>query len=197
MIGGYENAIENMKADDIEAFWCLVKPYRKGMQITAYCMLDSSNEAEEVVSATLSKAFETLLQPRDGMSLKAWIQTITIDECRLRVREGQEEIEPHEGTVKNDGLCLPCDPVAWNSVECVALESKEVWKSVYSALKSVIPCKREVFILRDIQHFSLAETAKILRIGEDQVLQRLHGARLEMRERLDPLFRREAPSTCL
>jgi hypothetical protein len=45
-----------------------------------------------------------------------------------------------------------------------------------------------VFVLRDIEHLDVAETAQVLRIGESAVKTRLHRARLMMRESLTPMF---------
>jgi RNA polymerase sigma-70 factor, ECF subfamily len=40
--------------------------------------------------------------------------------------------------------------------------------------------------LRDVQHFSVAETAEALGISEENVRTRLHRARLRMRDALAP-----------
>jgi RNA polymerase sigma-70 factor (ECF subfamily) len=48
------------------------------------------------------------------------------------------------------------------------------------------PKHREVFVLRDVQHFSVAETAELLGIRESAVKTRLMRARLQMRDALAP-----------
>ena len=48
------------------------------------------------------------------------------------------------------------------------------------------PKHREVFVLRDVQHFSIAETAQMLGISKSAVKTRLLRARLQMRDALAP-----------
>lgn len=47
---------------------------------------------------------------------------------------------------------------------------------------------REVFVLRDVQHFDVTETAQALGFSESAVTTRLHRGRLVMRESLPPMF---------
>jgi RNA polymerase sigma-70 factor, ECF subfamily len=53
-------------------------------------------------------------------------------------------------------------------------------------MAGLAPRYREVLILRDVQHVSIAETAEILSITEASVKTRLLRARLQMREALAP-----------
>ncbi len=58
-----------------------------------------------------------------------------------------------------------------------------------AALECLEDGYREVFVLRDVQHLSAAETGTILGISEGAVNTRLHRARMQMREHLTPFFR--------
>ena len=61
-------------------------------------------------------------------------------------------------------------------------------EAIAKALAELPDIYREVFVLRDMQHLDVAETAEALGIGESAVKTRLHRARLMMRESLTPLF---------
>jgi len=54
------------------------------------------------------------------------------------------------------------------------------------ALSSLSPKYREVFVMRDVQKLSIAETAAMLGITEASVKTRLLRARLQMRDALAP-----------
>ena len=57
-----------------------------------------------------------------------------------------------------------------------------------SAIAELPPGHKAVFLLRDVEGFSVRETAKALRISEANVKVRLLRARLDLRERLTHVF---------
>jgi RNA polymerase sigma-70 factor (ECF subfamily) len=65
-----------------------------------------------------------------------------------------------------------------------------VRQAIWKALGELPEMYREVFVLRDVQHLDVNETAQVLGIGESAVKTRLHRARLIMRESLTPMFAR-------
>jgi RNA polymerase sigma-70 factor (ECF subfamily) len=55
-----------------------------------------------------------------------------------------------------------------------------------NAITSLNPSFREVFVMRDIQNLSIAETAEVLQISHALVKTRLLRARLKIRDALAP-----------
>jgi RNA polymerase sigma factor (sigma-70 family) len=82
----------------------------------------------------------------------------------------------------------PKDFADWNEIPVEALELKELREALSKALASLEPKYRQVIVLRDIQHFSVAEIAEVLGIRKENVRARLHRARLRMRDALAPGF---------
>ena len=68
------------------------------------------------------------------------------------------------------------------------IERTEIRTAVLKALDSLPEKYREVFILRDMQHLTVAETASILGLTVPAVKTQVHRARLQMREQLAPVF---------
>jgi RNA polymerase sigma-70 factor (ECF subfamily) len=56
------------------------------------------------------------------------------------------------------------------------------------------PILRAVFVLRDIEGLSIAETAEVLSLSHTAVKARLWRGRLQLRERLNRYFRKEMDS---
>jgi len=79
--------------------------------------------------------------------------------------------------------------VSWRNVPSADLEGRELRNGLSAALNCLEDGYREVFVLRDIQKISAADTGRILGMSEGAVHTRLHRARLQMREHLTPLFR--------
>ena len=78
----------------------------------------------------------------------------------------------------------------WREVPSEVFDKKEIRIAVQRAMDSLPEKYREVFVLRDIQHLSVAETAKILGLSTSAVKTKLHRARLQIREQLAPVFQR-------
>jgi RNA polymerase sigma-70 factor (ECF subfamily) len=76
----------------------------------------------------------------------------------------------------------------WRDLPGNIVEQKEVQQAVAKAVGELPEIYREVFVLRDMQHLDVAETAEILGLGESAVKTRLHRARLMLWEALTPMF---------
>jgi RNA polymerase sigma-70 factor (ECF subfamily) len=87
-----------------------------------------------------------------------------------------------------EGDHVPIDLADWREIPSEALHRKELRKALRSAISSLKPIYRDVLVLRDIEQFSVAETARSLNISEGSVKTRLLRARLQVRDALAPGF---------
>lgn len=104
----------------------------------------------------------------------------------MRIRKKHANIiEPidHED---EEGNYKPRDFADWREIPSESLERKEVREMLAEALASLGEKYREVFVLRDMQHLSIEETARALRISIASVKTRLLRARLMLRDLLAP-----------
>jgi RNA polymerase sigma factor (sigma-70 family) len=132
-------------------------------------------------------------QLREGESFKAWLLQIAGNEARMRLRKDRKHLY---SSVEEDIKEKPFQPrqfVNWRDIPSQELERNELRKVLTAALECLEDGYREVFILRDVQHLSSAEAARILGITEGAVNTRLHRARMQMREHLTPFFRAPRP----
>ena len=83
---------------------------------------------------------------------------------------------------------MPHQFADWRDVPLEVFEKKEIRGAVQKALDGLPQKYREIFILRDVQHLSVAETAKVLSLSTPAVKTQLHRARLQMREQMTPVF---------
>jgi RNA polymerase sigma-70 factor (ECF subfamily) len=74
----------------------------------------------------------------------------------------------------------------WREIPSEALEQRELREALNQALKSLPEKYRTVLVLRDVQQMSIAETAKVLGISEENVKTRTSRARLQMRDLMAP-----------
>lgn len=182
--------ISRCKAGNKEPFQALISPYLQSIGLVAYSILQNREDAQEVVQETVLKALVHLVDLRDDESFKAWLLQIAANEARMRLRKYRPHLfESVEDEIK-DREFQPRQFVEWRNIPSNELEQKELRTALMNALNDLAQGYREVFILRDVDHLSSAETGKILGMSEAAVDTRLHRARLQMRERLTPLFKR-------
>jgi len=68
---------------------------------------------------------------------------------------------------------------------------QELREILDKAIQSLAPIYRSVFVLRDVEDFSIEETAKALDLSIPAVKSRLLRARLQLRDKLTGFFKRK------
>jgi len=182
--------IERILSGERELFMELVRPYQKLVYSMAITVLKSEQEAEDVSQEALFKAFKNLSQFRGECKFSTWIIQITLNEARHLIRKQQRSRTDSIdcGMETEEGDYIPIDLADWREIPSEALERKELRTALQRAISDLKPIYRDVLVLRDIEHLSVAETAQMLSISEASVKTRLLRARLQMRDALAPGF---------
>ena len=81
----------------------------------------------------------------------------------------------------------------WREVPSEALERQEIRQMLQDAIANLSPLYREVLLLRDVEEFSIEETATALAITPGTVKVRLHRARMMMQKELAPKLKNASP----
>ncbi len=180
--------IRQVQNGDSNAFFELVRPYERAVFLAALSLMKNDADAEDVAQEAILKAFKNLARFRQEAKFSTWLIQIAINEAKMRLRKDRrhlyESIE--EGKVGDDGDYIPRDFADWREIPSEAWEQKELRMALTKALDSLPEKYRTVLILRDVQHLSINETAKILGLSEANVKTRLSRARLQMRDALAP-----------
>ena len=171
-----------------EAFYELVRPFERAIYFAAMGVLNNPADAEEVAQETVLKAFNALPNFRFEAKFSTWIIQIAINESRMKLRKDRRHLYESIEAERDDeeGDYRPRDLADWREIPSEELQRKELREALKRAIAALAPKYREVLILRDVQHVTIAETAKILGITEASVKTRLLRARLQMRDALAP-----------
>jgi RNA polymerase sigma-70 factor (ECF subfamily) len=184
--------IRRFLAGERELFHELIRPYERGAFILAYSVLRNREDAEEAVQRAMLNIFSRLSQLDDVARFKQWAMRVVENEAKMvRRRRRQNLYEPIENSSADTSEDKPFRPrqfADWRDLPSDIVEKKEVREAIWKALGELSDIYREVFVLRDVQHLDVAETAQALGISESAVKIRLHRARLMMRESLSPIF---------
>ncbi len=180
--------IRKICAGETEHFYALIEPYQHAVYAVAYSIVNNSADAEDVAQEAFLKAMKGLPKFRAEAKFSTWLIQIALNEARSRVRRGRAHLHDSLDArpASTDEDFFPKDLADWREIPIEALARTELRGKIKETLASLKPIYREVLVLRDMQHLSVAETAAILGISEDLVKTRLLRARLQMREALAP-----------
>jgi len=180
--------IRRIQGGEVDAFYELVRPYERALFVTALALVKNDADAEEVAQEAVLKAFKHIAGFRQEAKFSTWLIQICINEAKMKLRQERrhlyESIE--QGQQNDEGDYIPKDFADWREIPSEALEQKELRDALVRAMDSLPEKYRTVLILRDVQHLSISETAKVLGLSESNVKTRLLRARLQMRDALAP-----------
>ena len=172
-----------------ELFYDLIRPYERRVYATTFAILRNPADAEDAAQEAVLKAFKNLRQFREEARFSTWLIQIAVNEARMRKRKEHADLmEPIADRQDEEGNYTPRDFADWREIPSETLERKEIRENLVEALATVGEKYREVFLLRDVQHLSIEETAKALGISVASVKTRLLRARLMLRDLLAPGF---------
>jgi RNA polymerase sigma-70 factor, ECF subfamily len=182
--------IERVCAGEQQLFYELISPYERAVYVAAFSLLQNEADAEEVAQEAFLKALSHLRSFRGEGKFSTWLIQIAVNEARRSRRKKREFLyESIDDRHQNEeGDYFPKDFADWREIPSEALQRTELRQALQRAIASLRSDYREVFVMRDIQHLSITETAEALQITEASVKTRLLRARLKMRDALAPGF---------
>ena len=186
-----QDLIRRILKGERKLFHDLVRPYERAVYMAAFAVLRNQADAEDAAQETMIKAFTRLEQLQSTEKFKAWLLQIAVNEARLKRRSRRDyQYEPLDSNQEPEEAFMPRDFADWREIPPETLERKEIRQIVNRALMELPPLYREIFLLRDVQQLNVEECMEMLGVSEQVVKVRLHRARLMLREKLAPAFKR-------
>jgi RNA polymerase sigma-70 factor, ECF subfamily len=177
--------IASVQGGQHELFYELVRPYERRVYAAALAILRNEHDAEDAAQEAMLKAFANIRQFRAEARFSTWLIQITVNEALMRRRrERTVPMEGLDGDRNEESEYAPRDFADWREIPSEALERKEVRQRLAEALATLDRKYREVFMLRDMEHLNIQETAEALGITVASVKTRLLRARLILRDLL-------------
>jgi RNA polymerase sigma-70 factor (ECF subfamily) len=186
--------IEKVRAGDYQAFESLVTRYEAKIYRLAIRMLRNPQDAEDALQETFLQVFRGLASFEGRSQFSTWLFRLATNVCLMKIRH--RETEPSKLLPLDDYLPKLEEGdtpqiMDWADRPEEALLSKESREKMMEALDKLPAEYRAVFILRDIEGFSNAETGESLGISVAAVKSRLHRARLALRGMLSGYFEKK------
>jgi RNA polymerase sigma-70 factor, ECF subfamily len=184
------------KNGDVAAFEQLVKRYDRKLFRIAQHVTHNREDAEDAVQEAFLKAFQHLGEFREDSKFSTWLIRITLNQSLMKLRKQRRAIRevPLDEDFQADGDMLPMEVADWAPDPEQLYRTSELRDILIKVLRELQPTLRAVFVLRDIEGLSTAQTAEVLTLSQAAVKARLWRGRLQLRECLNRYFRKETES---
>jgi RNA polymerase sigma-70 factor (ECF subfamily) len=181
--------VQRAKAGDLDAFEALTARHEQRVYSLAMRMLRHEHDAEDVTQQTFLSALESLNGFRGEASFSTWLLRIAAHAALkiIRKRKGLDMVsleEATEGSDNSDAVPHPEFIADWRQSPEQLVHKNEIQRLLDEALATLDEKHRMVFLLRDVEGFSVKETAETLGLSEANTKVRLLRARLQLRELL-------------
>ena len=182
---GFDEApfVAQARKGDDRAFAELVKRYEAKIFRLAQHITQNREDAEDVLQETFLRAYEHLDQFQGNSKFYTWVVRIAVNQALMKLRRRRtdksvsldESIDTGEDTVTRE-------IAAWDEDPEQRFSREELGEILDSAIQTLAPTYRSVFLLRDVDDLSTEETAEALGLSVPAVKSRLLRARLQLRE---------------
>jgi RNA polymerase sigma-70 factor, ECF subfamily len=184
--------VTQAREGDNRAFAELARRYEAKIFRLAQHITQNREDAEDVLQETFLKAYEHLDQFQGNSKFYTWIVRIAVNQAlmKLRRRKTDKSVSLDE-TIDTGEDTVTREIAAWDEDPEQRFSREELSDLLNSAIQSLAPPYRSVFVLRDIEELSTEETAEALGLSIPAVKSRLLRARLQLREKLTRSFKRK------
>ncbi len=172
-----EYLVEQFLQGDQDAFECIVERYQGAVACLANRVMGWPGEVEDVVQEVFLAVYRNLKRFRGQCTLKTWIYTITLNQCRSlkyrwRIRAGYLSLR------------IQKTPESGPSMDV----SHEVRESVRRAILGLPVRYREPVVLKYLEELPTDEICRVLGISSNTLNVRLNRAREKLRPLLERLI---------
>ena len=170
-----------------DAFGELVSRYQARLYNAAVRLVDSSEDAADVVQDAFLNAYQSLHTFKGDAEFFTWLYRIAFNTA-ISLKRKRRAVVSLDAAGGRDGGLEPDDPSEYVRPGA-ALERSEEEAQLQSAMGRLSHEHREVLVLKDIEGLKYEVIAELLDVPIGTVRSRLHRARLELRELLAPTDR--------
>jgi RNA polymerase sigma-70 factor (ECF subfamily) len=183
---------------DRAAFSALAERHRRELQVHAYRMLGSLEDAQDAVQDALLRAWRSRTTYDGRSTFRAWLYRITTNVCLRMLERRPRRVVPYEAGAPAGIGALPQPPadLPWlqpypdllldegPEPDEVVVARETIELAFLAAIQHLPPRQRAVLVLRDALDWSADETAAVLEMSVPAANSALQRARATLQERL-------------
>jgi RNA polymerase sigma-70 factor, ECF subfamily len=180
--------VHSAKTGNMAALEELIKRHTTMIFRVAMHITNSREDAEDVVQDAFLKAFQHLHHFEERARFSTWLKKIAVNEALSKVRNSRRWRMVSVDEETEGALPLAASIADWRPNPEQDYGRTELREILQQALASLQHSYRVVFLLRDVEGLSIAETAELLGLCVPNVKARLFRARLKLRKFLSRYF---------
>lgn len=166
-----QDQIARAATGDPAAIRAIIVRHAGPLNALAYRMLQSSEDAEDIVQETFLRAWKALPGWRAEAKFSTWLHAVALNLCRDRLRKRRET-----------AMAEPPDVVDPAPGPHVALDQRQRAGVLYRALDTLPDRQREAILLCTLGNYSNREAADMMDISPEAVESLLARGRRSLRE---------------
>lgn len=186
-----------LRCGEDSAFAEMVQRFGGRMLAVARRILCDEEDARDCVQDALISATRKIHEFEGRARLATWLHRIVVNasltQLRKRARRAEESIEPLLPSFDMMGCRIELPEASYLSLDEI-IDKTSTHAAVRAAIDDLPESHRLVLLLRDIEEFSVQETADLLDLTPGAVKTRLHRARAALKVLLEPVLTEEQGS---
>jgi len=182
-----EEVIEKIKGGETAFFEILIRRHNATLYKIARSYGLNHQDAEDMMQEAHYAAFRQLHSFRKESSYKTWIARILLHQCYHKVNYGSGKYEhATDSYITGQDWIMPSASNKQDTEKKVL--NKELAAILEQSLEGLPVLYRSVFVLREVEGFSVAETAALLDITPTNVKVRLNRAKAMLQKQLEQFY---------
>jgi RNA polymerase sigma-70 factor (ECF subfamily) len=183
-----KEVIGRVLAGETNLYAILVRRYNQRLYRVAVSVIDDEAEAEDAMQVAYIKAFENLKKFEYKSAFSTWLTRILINECLLRTKKRNQSLSMNDDMIENE---LQRRFARNPQTPLTSVVNSELKKVLENAICQLPEKYKTVFVMRELENMSVAETRECLNISEVNVKVRLNRAKAMLRSSITSLYQKE------
>ncbi len=188
---GQKNLVTLLRQKHPDALRSVMERYNDKLFFFFYRICRNPAYSEEVLQDVYMTALNKIESFEERSSLSTWLYRITVNAALMKLRsqkysKGTVPLDVTPPSHLEDEVCAGMDGAEQSPVD--RLLSKELHGEIGKAVTGLPEIYRTVFLLRDLNGYSIKETSRILKTTPAAVKSRLHRSRQYLRDRLKEFY---------
>lgn len=182
-----ETIIKKILDGEIVLFEILIRRYNALLYKIARSYGFNHEDAEDLMQESHFSAYKSLGTFRADASYKTWLTKIHINGCYHKLNQRSVQYEEATDEIINRHTTVT-PTIAENQQTEQMVMNKELGRVLEESLQQLPLAYRSVFVLREIEGFSVAEAADLLGITQVNVKVRLNRAKAMLQKQLEKFY---------
>jgi RNA polymerase sigma factor (sigma-70 family) len=175
-----EEVIQKILRGESAVFEILIRRYNAVLYRIGRMYGFNHHDTEDIMQDTHVSAYMQLAYFENRASYKTWVSRIMINKCIYKLKYGYFKNEiPDEKVYETNSATIQTEENMLN---------RELSAIIEKSLESIPMIYRSVFVLREVQGFSIVETAEVLNITAVNVKVRLNRAKTLLQKQLEQYY---------